>query len=120
MVNWRHGHFEYDAKEAKYKDEFGEFSEIKWKSHFYLENSIKFVNGLIKNNFYVILLFYVDHQILWYVWWRQYKSSVYGYCEKLLISAGTVHVIEMEDAGIIMGSSLVLDYDKLGYSLLLM
>jgi Lrp/AsnC family transcriptional regulator for asnA, asnC and gidA len=37
---------------------------------------------------------------------------------KLLISAGTVHVRvkKMEDAGIIMGSSLVLDYDKLGYS----
>jgi DNA-binding Lrp family transcriptional regulator len=36
---------------------------------------------------------------------------------KLLISAGTVHVrVKMEDAGIIMGSSLVLDYDKLGYS----
>jgi Lrp/AsnC family transcriptional regulator for asnA, asnC and gidA len=38
--------------------------------------------------------------------------------KKLLISAGTVHVRvkKMEDAGIIMGSSLVLDYDKLGYS----
>jgi Lrp/AsnC family transcriptional regulator for asnA, asnC and gidA len=38
--------------------------------------------------------------------------------KKLLISAGTVHVRvkKMED-GIIMGSSLVLDYDKLGYSL---
>jgi Lrp/AsnC family transcriptional regulator for asnA, asnC and gidA len=35
--------------------------------------------------------------------------------KKLLISAGTVHVRlkKMEDAGIIMGSSLVLDYDKL-------
>jgi len=38
--------------------------------------------------------------------------------KKLNISAGTVHVRvkKMEDAGIIMGSSLVLDYDKLGYS----
>jgi Lrp/AsnC family transcriptional regulator for asnA, asnC and gidA len=43
---------------------------------------------------------------------------LYGYSKKLLISAGTVHVRvkKMEDAGIIMGSSLVLDYDKLGYS----
>ena len=34
------------------------------------------------------------------------------------VSAGTIHVRvkKMEDAGIIMGSSLVLDYDKLGYS----
>ena len=38
--------------------------------------------------------------------------------KKLLISAGTVHVRvkKMEDAGIIKGSSLKLDYNKLGYS----
>ena len=38
--------------------------------------------------------------------------------KKLLISAGTVHVRvkKMEDAGIIKGSSLTLDYHKLGYS----
>lgn len=38
--------------------------------------------------------------------------------KKLLISAGTVHVRvkKMEDAGIIRGSSLTLDYIKLGYS----
>jgi Lrp/AsnC family transcriptional regulator for asnA, asnC and gidA len=38
--------------------------------------------------------------------------------KKLLISAGTVHVRvkKMEDAGIITGSSLSLDYKKLGYS----
>ena len=38
--------------------------------------------------------------------------------KKLLISAGTVHVRvkKMEDAGIIKGSSLTLDYKKLGYS----
>jgi Lrp/AsnC family transcriptional regulator for asnA, asnC and gidA len=36
----------------------------------------------------------------------------------LLISAGTVHVRikKMEDAGIISGSSLKLDYKKLGYT----
>lgn len=38
--------------------------------------------------------------------------------KKLLISAGTVHVRvrKMEEAGIIQGSTLTLDYDKLGYS----
>ncbi|GGE17544.1 Lrp/AsnC family transcriptional regulator [Psychroflexus salis] len=38
--------------------------------------------------------------------------------KKLLISAGTVHVRvkKMEEAGIITGSSLSLDYQKLGYS----
>lgn len=38
--------------------------------------------------------------------------------KKLLISAGTVHVRvkKMEDAGIIVGSSLSLDYKKLGYN----
>ena len=38
--------------------------------------------------------------------------------KKLLISAGTVHVRvkKMEEAGIIKGSSLTLDYNKLGYS----
>lgn len=38
--------------------------------------------------------------------------------KKLLISAGTVHVRvkKMEDSGIIKGSSLTLDYHKLGYS----
>jgi hypothetical protein len=43
-----YGHFEYDAKEAKYKDEFGSFPKLNEKANFYLENSIKFVNGLIK------------------------------------------------------------------------
>jgi Lrp/AsnC family transcriptional regulator for asnA, asnC and gidA len=38
--------------------------------------------------------------------------------KKLLISAGTVHVRvkKMEEAGIIIGSSLTLDYEKLGYA----
>ena len=38
--------------------------------------------------------------------------------KKLQISAGTVHVRvkKMEEAGIITGSSLRLDYQKLGYS----
>ncbi len=38
--------------------------------------------------------------------------------KKLGMSAGTVHVRvkKMEDAGIIQGSSLTVDYDKLGYT----
>lgn len=38
--------------------------------------------------------------------------------KKLMISAGTVHVRvkKMEDAGIILGSSLNLNYEKLGYA----
>jgi hypothetical protein len=43
-----YGHFEYDAKEAVYKDEFGGFPKLNQKADFYLENSIKIVNGLIK------------------------------------------------------------------------
>jgi len=43
-----YGHFEYDAKGAKYRDEFGGFPKLNQKANFYLENSIKFVNGLIK------------------------------------------------------------------------
>ncbi len=38
--------------------------------------------------------------------------------KKLVISAGTVHVRvkKMEQMGLIKGSSLILDYDKLGYT----
>lgn len=43
-----YGHFEYDAKGAAYKDEFGSFPKLNQKADFYLENSIKIVNGLIK------------------------------------------------------------------------
>jgi hypothetical protein len=43
-----YGHFEYDAKEAKYKDDEGSFPKLNQKADFYLENSVKFVNGLIK------------------------------------------------------------------------
>jgi hypothetical protein len=43
-----YGHFEYDAKEAVYKDEFYGFPKLNQKADFYLENSIKIVNGLIK------------------------------------------------------------------------
>jgi hypothetical protein len=43
-----YGHFEYDAKEAKYEDDLGSFPKLNQKANFYLENNIKFVNGLIK------------------------------------------------------------------------
>jgi hypothetical protein len=43
-----YGHFEYDAKEAEYKDNEDGFPKLNQKADFYLENSIKFVNGLIK------------------------------------------------------------------------
>jgi len=59
----------------------------------------------------------VDHQILDMLI-DNTRVPFTDIAKKLLISAGTVHVRvkKMEDAGIIMSSSLVLDYDKLGYS----
>ena len=46
------------------------------------------------------------------------RTAFTDIAKKLLISAGTVHVRvkKMEDAGIIKGSSLTLDYKKLGYT----
>ena len=46
------------------------------------------------------------------------RTAFTDIAKKLLISAGTVHVRvkKMEDAGIIKGSSLSLDYKKLGYT----
>jgi hypothetical protein len=42
------GHFEYDAKGALYKDDFDNIPKLNQKADFYLDNSIKFVNGMIK------------------------------------------------------------------------
>ncbi len=42
------GHFEYDAKGALYKDDFDNFPKLNQKADFYLDNSMKFVNGMIK------------------------------------------------------------------------
>ena len=42
------GHFEYDAKGALYKDDFGNFPKLNQKADFYLDNDVKFVNGMIK------------------------------------------------------------------------
>jgi len=59
----------------------------------------------------------IDHQILDMLI-DNTRVPFTDIAKKLLISAGTVHVRvkKMEDAGIIKGSSLTLDYQKLGYS----
>ncbi|MEH6705954.1 MAG: winged helix-turn-helix transcriptional regulator [Galbibacter orientalis] len=59
----------------------------------------------------------VDHQILDMLI-DNTRTPFTDIAKKLLISGGTVHVRvkKMEDAGIIKGSSLTLDYVKLGYS----
>jgi Lrp/AsnC family transcriptional regulator for asnA, asnC and gidA len=59
----------------------------------------------------------IDHQILDMLI-ENTRIPFTDIAKKLVISAGTVHVRvkKMEDAGIIQGSSLTLDYKKLGYS----
>ncbi|MBG6188575.1 M14 family metallopeptidase [Flavobacterium sp. CAN_S2] len=42
------GHFEYDADGALYKDDFDSIPKLNQKADFYLDNNIKFVNGMIK------------------------------------------------------------------------
>ena len=60
----------------------------------------------------------IDHQIL-DILIDNARIPFTDISKKLLVSAGTVHVRvkKMEDAGILKGSSLNLDYEKLGYSL---
>ena len=59
----------------------------------------------------------IDHQILDMLI-DNTRTPFTDIAKKLLISAGTVHVRvkKMEEAGIIKGSSLTLDYVKLGYA----
>ena len=59
----------------------------------------------------------IDHQIL-DILIDNTRVPFTDISKRLLISAGTVHVRvkKMEDAGIIKGYSLNLDYEKLGYS----
>lgn len=59
----------------------------------------------------------IDHQILEMLI-ENTRVPFTDIAKKLLISAGTVHVRvkKMEDHGLIKGSSLILDYDKLGYT----
>jgi Lrp/AsnC family transcriptional regulator for asnA, asnC and gidA len=65
----------------------------------------------------IIKLDEVDRQIL-DVLIDNTRTPFTDIAKKLLISAGTVHVRvkKMEDAGIIKGSSLTLEYKKLGYT----
>ncbi|MGO4903857.1 M14 family metallopeptidase [Flavobacterium sp. W20_MBD1_R3] len=42
------GHLEYDAKGALYKDDFDNIPKLDQKADFYLDNNVKFVNGMIK------------------------------------------------------------------------
>ena len=59
----------------------------------------------------------IDHQIL-DILIDNARIPFTDISKNLLVSAGTVHVRvkKMEDAGILKGSSLNLDYEKLGYS----
>lgn len=59
----------------------------------------------------------IDHQILDMLI-DNTRTPFTDIAKKLLISAGTVHVRvkKMEESGIIRGSSLTLDYVKLGYA----
>ena len=59
----------------------------------------------------------IDHQIL-DILIDNMRTPFTDIAKRLLISAGTVHVRvrKMEEAGIIKGSSLTLDYNKMGYS----
>ena len=59
----------------------------------------------------------IDHQILDMLI-ENTRTPFTDIAKKLLISAGTVHVRvkKMEDYGLIKGSSLILDYDTLGYT----
>ena len=58
-----------------------------------------------------------DHQIL-NMLIESTRTPFTDIAKKLMISAGTVHVRvkKMEDAGIITGSTLSLNYEKLGYT----
>jgi hypothetical protein len=44
----RFGHLEYDAQGALYTDDYDNIPKLDQKADFYLNNTIKFVNGLIK------------------------------------------------------------------------
>ncbi|MFV5696392.1 M14 metallopeptidase family protein [Flavobacterium sp. LB3P122] len=42
------GHYVYDAEGALYKDDYDNFPKLNQKVNFYLDNNMKFVNGMIK------------------------------------------------------------------------
>ena len=59
----------------------------------------------------------IDHQIL-QILIENCRTPFTEIAKKLLVSAGTVHirVKKMEDQGVIKGSTLVIDYEKMGYT----
>jgi Lrp/AsnC family transcriptional regulator for asnA, asnC and gidA len=59
----------------------------------------------------------VDHQILDLLI-ENARTPFTDIAKKLLVSAGTIHVRvkKMEEEGIIRGSTLTLDYEKMGYA----
>ena len=59
----------------------------------------------------------IDHQILDMLI-ENARTPFTDIAKKLLVSAGTIHVRvkKMEEEGIIRGSTLTIDYEKMGYS----
>ena len=59
----------------------------------------------------------IDHQIL-DILIENARTPFTDIAKQLLVSAGTIHVRvkKMEDEGIIQGSTLTLNYEKMGYS----
>lgn len=59
----------------------------------------------------------IDHQIL-QILIKNCRTPFTDIAKKLLISAGTVHfrVKKLEDLGVITGSTLIIDYEKLGHT----
>ncbi|MBS9767230.1 MAG: winged helix-turn-helix transcriptional regulator [Flavobacteriaceae bacterium] len=59
----------------------------------------------------------IDHQIL-DILIENARTPFTDIAKRLLVSAGTIHVRvkKMEDAGIIKGATLTVDYEKMGYS----
>jgi Lrp/AsnC family transcriptional regulator for asnA, asnC and gidA len=61
----------------------------------------------------------IDHQILLLLI-KNCRTPFTDIAKKLLISAGTVHirVKKMEESGTIKGSTLIVDYERMGYMLI--
>ncbi|MCF6350784.1 MAG: Lrp/AsnC family transcriptional regulator [Flavobacteriaceae bacterium] len=59
----------------------------------------------------------IDHQIL-QILIENSRTPFTDIAKKILVSAGTVHirVKKMEDQGIIKGSTLIIDYEKMDYT----
>ena len=59
----------------------------------------------------------IDHQIL-QILIKNSRTPFTDIAKELVVSAGTVHirVKKMEDMGVIKGSTLVIDYEKLNYT----